>query len=186
MRRVVGILLSCLLLAGCSQNIDEIERGIALRGRLLKAASCSFEVKITADYGDNLYEFAMSCQGDNQGNLRFAVTEPQSIGGITGEIRGEKGSLTFDDTVLPFELMADDQVTPVSAPWIVYKTLLGGYITSGCTEEEGLRLTIDDRYEEEALTLDIWLDPDDLPKRAEILYKGRRILTVSIQNFVIV
>ena len=50
-------------------------------------------------------------------------------------------------------------------------------------EGDLLRLTIDDSYEEDALTLDIWLNGQDIPIRAEILYDGRRILTLEIENF---
>ena len=44
-------------------------------------------------------------------------------------------------------------------------------------------MTIDDTYEEDALQLDIWLGADDLPVQAEVLYDGRRILTVHVSNF---
>jgi hypothetical protein len=50
-------------------------------------------------------------------------------------------------------------------------------------EDDLLRLTIDDSYREDALTVDIWLDAQDTPVRAEILYDGRRILTLTIKNF---
>jgi hypothetical protein len=47
-----------------------------------------------------------------------------------------------------------------------------------------IRVAIDDSYGEDALHLDIWLDENDLPKRGEILWKGRRILSLDIENFV--
>jgi hypothetical protein len=74
----------------------------------------------------------------------------------------------------------------VSAPWIFYTTLRGGYLTAAGMEDNLLRLTIDDSYEEDALTVDIWLDEADNPIRAEILFDGRRILTLNIENFTIV
>ena len=46
-----------------------------------------------------------------------------------------------------------------------------------------LHLTIDDSYEEDALQLDIWLDGQNLPVQSDILYDGRRILTVQVSNF---
>ena len=46
-----------------------------------------------------------------------------------------------------------------------------------------VRVTIHDSYEEDALMLDIWLDGNNLPARAEILWDGRRILTVEVENF---
>lgn len=185
MKRVVMLVLLLIFLTGCSGSSKEIERGMALRSRLLQASSCSFDAEITADYGDKLHSFSMSCQGNEQGDVSFTVTVPQSISGITGIIGGEGGKLTFDDTALHFDLMADDQVTPVSAPWIFLKTLRSGYLTSAGMEDEQLRLSIDDSYEDDALHLDIWLDPEDIPVRAEIVYDGRRILSLTVKNFVI-
>ena len=176
-------LLLLLLFTGCSGASKEIERGMALRLKLLKASSCAFDTGITADYGDALYSFSMSCEADTQGNVAFVVIAPQTIAGITGEISGKGGELTFDDTALQFSLMADDQVTPVSAPWILMRTLRGGCLTSAGMEGELLRLSIDDSYDDDALNLDIWLDGEDVPVRAEILYDGRRILSLTVTNF---
>ena len=182
MKKLSALLVLILLLGGCSGRQEELERAMTLRARLL-ASECSVDVKITADYGDKLYVFAMACQGDSRGNLTFTVTEPESIAGITGVISQDGGKLTFDDTALAFPLMADDQLTPVSAPWILLKTLRGGYLTSANMEEELLHLTIDDSYEEDSLQLDIWLDGQNLPVQSDILYDGRRILTVQVSNF---
>ena len=182
MKKLSVLLIVLLFLGGCSGKQEELERAMTLRAKIL-ASECSFDAKITADYGDKLYVFAMTCQGDSRGNLTFTVTEPESIAGITGIISQDGGRLTFDDTALTFPLMADDQLTPVSAPWIFLKTLRGGYLTSANMEEELLHLTIDDSYEEDALQLDIWLDGQNLPVQSDILYDGRRILTVQVSNF---
>ena len=182
MKKLSVLLIVLLFLSGCSGKQEELERAMTLRAKLL-ASECSFDAKITADYGDKLYVFAMTCQGDSRGNLAFTVTEPESIAGITGILSQDGGKLTFDDTALAFPLMADDQLTPVSAPWIFLKTLRGGYLASANMEEELLHLTIDDSYEEDALQLDIWLDGQNLPVQSDILYDGRRILTVQVSNF---
>ena len=185
MKRPCALLLCLLLLAGCSKVPKELERGMTLRSKLLAAQSCSFEAEITADYGDKLHTFVMRCKVDSDGDISFSVTEPETIAGITGTISDEGGQLTFADTALHFELLADEQLSPVSAPWILMKTLRSGYLTSACEEEGRIRLTIDDSYEEDALQLDIWLDGQDLPLRGEILYDGRRILSLSIKKFTI-
>jgi len=183
LKKLCSCLLAVLLLSGCSGKNEEMDRALALRSKLLGCTGCSFDVSITADYGDAIQIFAMTCQGDNQENLTFSVTEPESISGITGAFEGGKGKLTFDDTALEFPLLTDDQVTPISGPWIFLKTLLGGYLTSCGTEGDFLRLTIDDSYEDDALQLDIWLNGQDQPIRAEILYDGRRIVSMDIANF---
>ena len=171
-----------LLLTGCGTHDEELDRAMALRAKLL-TASVTFEAEITADYGDEVHTFSVYCEGDNQGNLGFRVTAPETIAGISGRCDAGEGKLTFQDTVLAFPLLAEDQLSPVSAPWIFYMTLRGGYLTAAGMEEDLLRVTIDDSYDDDALTVDIWLDANDTPIRAEILYDGRRILTLTIENF---
>lgn len=185
MKRIISVLCLLVMLTGCVSAGDSLDRAMALRAKLLSQA-ISFDAEITADYGDRLYTFSMACQVDAQGKLTFTVQEPISIAGITGSVEAAGGKLTFDGQALSFALMADDQVTPVSAPWLLIRTLRSGYLTS-CGEEGGkVRIAIDDSYEEDALHLDIWLDENDLPQRGEILWQGRRILSVSVTNFVFV
>lgn len=183
--KIIASLLLLLTLSGCGGKNAELERAMNLRALLLTSA-VSFDAEITADYGSEIHTFSVYCEGDSRGNLGFRVTAPETIADITGRIEAGKGKLTFQDTVLAFPLLAEDQLSPVSAPWIFYTTLRGGYLTAAGMEDNLLRLTIDDSYEEDALTVDIWLDEKDNPIRAEILYDGRRILTLTIENFIIV
>lgn len=185
MKKAVAVLLMLVLLTGCSGKNRELERGIALRTKILGSPLCSFDADIAADYGDKLHTFSMQCLVDNRGTIRFTVTAPESISGIQGSVDGEKGTLRFDDTALHFPLLADNQVTPVCAPWLLMKTLRGGYIVSAGREKELLRLSIDDSYEDDALHLDIWLDESDTPLRAEVLYRERKILSLDVKNFTI-
>lgn len=185
MKKAVGLALVVCLLMGCSGASEEIERGMSLRAQLLRATQITFDTHITADYGDELHQFSMNCQGDDLGNLTFTVTAPESIAGITGQVTREGGALTFDGVALEFAQMADGQVTPVSAPWLLLKTLRSGYLTAAGKEGELLRLTIDDSYEDDALQMDIWLDGENLPTRGEILYDGRRIVSLEVENFAI-
>lgn len=182
MKRISAIVIALIMLSGCTGKRDELDRVMAIRAKLLACESVTFDAAITADYGDSLHNFAMSCTGDNDGNLSFTVTEPETISGITGKFEAGEGKLTFDDTAFVFPLLADGQVTPVSGPWIFLKTLMGGYLTSCVQEDELLRVTIDDSYEDDALQLDIWLNVDT-PVRAEIFYDNRRIVTMDIAGF---
>ena len=182
MKRFGALILLVLFLTGCGGASREMNRGLALREKMLKEP-CAFETKITADYGDKLYTFALSCTGDDQGNLSFTVENPETISGITGRITGSGGELTFDDTSLSFPLMADGQVTPVSAPWLLLKTLRSGYLSSAGTDGEYLRLCMDDSYQDDALHLDIWVNEENVPVNAEILYGGRKILSLEVTSF---
>lgn len=177
---IVCVLL--LFLGGCSDAPEELEIGMELRSKLLQASECSFDAEVTADYGKQLHTFSMNCNADAKGNLRFTITDPQTISGISGSLSGEGGQLVFEDTALHFPLLAEQQLSPISAPWILMKTLRSGYLTSGSTENGCVRLSVDDSYEEDPLRLDILLDENRLPKQADILYQGRRILSVALTN----
>lgn len=185
MKRITCILLILLLLAGCSGQSDEMDRAMAMRARLLGHA-VSFDAVVTADYGDTVYTFTLACQADTQGNVTFSVTEPDSIAGISGQISATGGKLTFDDQALSFALLADEQLSPVSAPWVLIRSLRSGYLTSCGKEGENLRLSVDDSYADDALHLDVWLGENDFPIRGEILWKGRRLLSVGVKNFTFV
>ena len=185
MKKYVLLALCFFLFSGCSKTPKEMEIGMELRSKLLQAKTCSFDAEITADYGDRIHIFTMDCMADRNGNIIFTVTKPESISGIQGTLGGEGGKLTFDDTALQFDLLAEDQLSPVSAPWIFIRTLRSGYITSVCREDGKIRLSIDESFHEDPLHLDIWLNSDHIPDHADILFEGRRILSVNVRNFVI-
>lgn len=183
MKRLLSLaLILLLLLTGCASGGSELDEAMTIREKLLKAPGCSFDAAVTADYGDKLFSFRLRCQGDSRGDLTFTVEEPESIAGITGTVAGDGGKLTFDGTALSFPLMADGQVTPVTAPWLLLKTLRGGYLTSAGQEGETLRMSIDDSYQDDALHLDIWAE-GGTPVRGEVLYDGRKILSVDVADF---
>lgn len=184
MKRISWILICIILLTGCANESDQMERALILRSRV-QQAQVTFDVEMTADYGDKTYDFSMSCKGDMEGNLSFTVTAPESIAGISGTISGGTGKLTFDDQMLAFEILADGLISPVGGPWVMLKSLRSGYLTSCGAEGGGLRMSIDDSYEDKALHLDIWLGSEDIPQRCEIYWEGRRLLTMCVKNFVI-
>lgn len=182
MKKVICLALIVLCFTGCNQN-DSMDEALALRSRLI-GAGCTFQAQVTADYGDQIWNFMLECVMDSTGNLHFTVQSPKSISGIRGSISASGGKLEFDDTALAFPLLADGQLSPVSAPYILIKALIGGYITSAGQDGSYQRVTICDQYEEDALTVDVWLD-GGTPVQAEILWDNRRILTIQVGNFVI-
>ena len=183
MKRIIVCLLFAAVLCGCSTTEASFDRAMSLRTGLINAAGCKFEAEVTADYGDKVYTFVLSCQADQEGNIHFSVIEPEYISGIQGQISFEGGKLTFDDVALAFELQADGMLSPVSAPWVMIRALRGGYVRSCGIEEEYLRMTVDDSYEDDALKLDIWINEENAPVQADIYEGNRRILTICVRNF---
>ena len=180
--RVAAIICVLLLLTGCKGSGDSLDRAMALRNRALREDGCSFTATVTADYGEQIYVFKMACKTDREGDLTFTVAEPATIAGITGKISGTGGAITFDDKVLAFQTIADGLITPVTAPWLFMKTLRSGYLKDAAETEQGIEISIDDSYAEEALQLRI-RTVGDLPASAEIFWQSRRILTITVENF---
>ncbi len=175
-------MLTVLFLTGCAAAGESMDRAMALRSKLL-AQGVSFDTDITANYGDMSVNFTLFCKAEKDGTLTFEVKKPETLAGITGTVSPEGGKFTFDRQAIAFELLADGQVSPISAPWLLMNTLRSGYLTSCGTEGEHVRLAIDDSYQENALHLDIWLTAEDTPVRGEILWQGRRILSMEVRNF---
>lgn len=176
------MLIPTVLLSGCGLGDGEMEEALAFRGRILGADKVTFEAEISADYIDRLEEFELSCEADSTGVLTFRVTEPEEIAGIAGTVSGEEGTLTFEDTVLAFPLLAEDRLSPVSGPWVMIRALRSGYITAVVREGEKLHITVDDSYADDALTLEIWIEGDGVDA-CEIGWKGRRQMTMDIGDF---
>ena len=183
MKRLVAIVLCLLVLTGCGSRESRIDSAMDLRQKLLKAKGCEFDCVITADYSQVVYTFSVHCSFDENGSLSFRVMQPESISGITGVIDSQGGKLTFDDQALVFQLMADGYISPISAPWVLMKTLRSGYIHACGQEETGMRIILHDSYEENPLQIDVWTDDRNYPVRSEILWQGRRILSLDVSNF---
>ena len=179
----LSVLLVLSLLCGCTSVADDMQPVTDFRQKLLVASNCSFDAFITADYSNTIYQFKMHCQMDSDGKVRFTVTEPDTIAGISGSIRAAEGSLTFDETALAFPILANDRATPVSAPWIFLNSLRSGYLKTVGREGDGYRIGIDDSYEENALHLEILTDALFNPSLCEIYWDGQRILSLEIENF---
>lgn len=183
MKRIFAVVLSVLILSGCGKGNGELDQAIKMRNQMLQSNGCTFDTVITADYGENIYTFTMNCKTNAEGDLTFCVREPEIISGISGTISQQGGHLTFDDHALAFEMLADGQVTPVSAPWLMIRALRSGYLSSCGKDGENIRISIDDSYEDNALHLDIWVDSQDRPIVAEIFWQGRRVVSLEVKNF---
>ena len=183
MKRILSVCLLTLFLLGCDKPDKSMTEVLNFRERILHAGNCTFQAEIAADYGSDIYRFSVDCTADREGNIIFMITNPESISGISGGISAAGGQLTFNGAVLGFPLLANGELSPVSAPWIFFNSVRSGYLISCASDADGIRLTVNDSYEEDALQLDIWMKDSCVPYYAEILWRGRRILTLEVDNF---
>ncbi|MBR2048068.1 MAG: hypothetical protein IJ960_05665 [Oscillospiraceae bacterium] len=185
MKKYLCLTALLLVLPGCALDQGELDQALAFRQTLTDAERICFDVGITADYGDRVERFTLRCDTDQEGAMSFTVLHPAEISGITGSVTGQQGSLTFEDTVLAFPLLAQDRLSPVSGPWVLVQALKEGYITSCAREGEFLRLTVNDSYDADPLTLEIWIRENTVTA-AEIGWRGMRQMTMEIDNFSLV
>lgn len=183
MRIIAVILLCSAFLIGCGNSENALNHALELRQQITGSEICSFDCLITADYSNKIYTFLLNCSFDRSGMMSFTVMEPESISGISGTVDAKSGKFTFDGQILMFPLLADGYISPVSTPWIVMKTLRGGYIHSADKTDEGVHIIYNDSFEQTPLQVDIWTDEEINPEYGEILWQGRKILSMQVSNF---
>ena len=183
MKLISGILLVAIVLSGCQPNDTQLQHILDMRKRIMEGKCYSYDAEITAEIGSAIYSFQTACTADSSGNLAFMVTAPDTIYGITGELSDNSASLTFDGNVLAFPMLAEGKLTPISAPWLLLKTLRSGYLSGYQTNEDGFILSMADSYEENPLQLQIHTDLQLNPTFAEIYWQQQRVITLSITNF---
>lgn len=154
-----------------------------LRNDLLQSGGCSFDTVITADYGDKTYAFSLHCKTDASGALTFSVMEPATIAGISGVVEETGGTLTFEERALAFPTLADGLITPVSAPWLLVHAMTGGYLKACEEKKDGTHIIIDDSYRQCTVQIELYCNSGNQPVRGEIIWEGRRIITMDVTNF---
>ena len=182
MKRLLSAVVVVVFLFGCRSNPDSFSDILSIRERLNSGATCKFRASVTLDYGDSLYSFAAECEADTENNMRLTVIEPASIAGVCGEISAQSGKIAYGDQILAFEQLAENQITPICVPWLLTKALRSGYINSSGTES----VQIDDSYKNCEFSVEVYLNEIGIPTAAELLWSGKRIASVIINDFLIV
>ena len=177
------LILVCILLTGCSKQNADIDDALLFRQRLANSSQCEFKIEVTADYGEEVYQFLLACSTDSDRNIKFEVIAPDSISGISGIISPTGGKITFDEDVLSFPLLTEGELSPISAPLILYNGLCSGYLNSCGSTKEGTQMIIDDVFADTPVQIIVWSDQDLIPQHCEILWDGRCIMSIVIENF---
>lgn len=172
-----------MLLCGCRAENSDLDAALALRKELSSGEGCIFLAEVIADYGDSVYTFELDCRSNQDGSLSFRVVSPDTISGISGKLSATGGQISFDDKVLAFPMLVEGEISPVSAPWLMLHSLLGGYIRGCGADGDGIKIIIDDSYAQEPLQVDLWVDSENLPQGCEIMWQGRRVMSIKIKSF---
>lgn len=181
-RKKLILVLSCVfLLTGCDKTQIPMQHALDFRTTLAEADGCSYTAAVTAGYDDRTYDFTLSCQYDAQ-VTNLEVLEPASIAGITASVSGDGAELAFDGALLDFGQMANGYVAPIAAPWLLCQCWAEEYIAYAGRDAELERVTYLRGYNDAELTVDTWFS-DGIPVHAEVIWDGKRCLTVELSEF---
>lgn len=179
----VLMILLCLLSACSSKETDGLQAPMDFRAALLQAGACTFQAQITADYGENVYEFKVDCACSADGTASITVLEPQSIAGITAKISENGDELFYDGMAVAFDLLASGNAAPVCTPSLVVDAWANAFIRAAGQEGEWLRVTYERGYDEEQLIVECWFDEKNIPICAEICYNDKTVLKMEVSDF---
>ena len=180
MKRILPLFLVFLL--GCSGPDPAMEAALDLRSRCLASPAVRFRAEVRADYITGFEEFTLDCETSPDGTVAFRVASPEEIADICGTVRRDEGTVEFDGAVLAYPLMAQGRLSPLSGPWVVMKAIRSGCIIAAGQEGELTRVTIDDSYADNALTVDVWLEEGQVIQ-AEVAWEGLRCLVMTFDDF---
>lgn len=162
---------------------NALQPAMNFRAELLNSGGAAFSAEVTADYGEEVYNFTLECQYATDGATKITVSAPDTLSGITAEIENETGKLTFGDTELSFGTLADGTVTPLSAPAVLGRCWQGAYIASGGKEKENYRVSYCDGFGDDQLLADTWFSQKGIPIYAELCYNETCVLMLQITDF---
>ena len=139
---------------------------------------------ITADYGESAASFTLDCVFSPETGASVTVTEPESIAGIQAQVKDTAASVSYDGMQLGLGSLANGNLAPLAAPYVLGQCWAGEYIDATGTEDGLLRTTYRMGYEEKELVVDTWFSQEPLtPVRAEISFEGRMVLRTDISAF---
>lgn len=183
MRRCTALLmiLVCLLFAGCQKKDKSMQEALDFRTKLLASEGCKFTAQVQADYGERVFSFTLACGFDGEDG-EITVLAPQTVAGIRAEIDGEDATLEFDGARLEYGKLANGHAAPLTVPWLLGSTWQEDYIALAGKDSGQTRVTYKKGYNEEELTVDTWFS-EGVPTYGEVSYGGRRVLSITIQDF---
>lgn len=193
MRRIFScVLMITLLLTSCGKRGDDSPENLAaqIRAEYLGLSGWSSHVAISADYGKQVFDFAVNASWKRDGDTVIHVTEPDLIAGVTARIRDGETVLEYDGAGFSLGMLDLSGLTPVSAIPALMDCIMTGYMArcSWQGEEETRELVIlcrdPNAAPQEGTEYTLIFDPiTHAPKRAEVSVGGVLRLTARFTDF---
>ncbi len=188
MRKSIAIcvLMISLLLTACGGKgiSTPMERALEMRGVYLAADGCTARMKVTADYGQRVYDYVVDARVAG-GETVLTVCEPAEIAGLTARLREGNSWLTYDGAMLETGPLAEDGLTPISAVAALLQAARSGFVDSCGTQGEELYVFCRNPDEGPGCGREIalWFGSDYRLLRGEVSVDGRQVIRCEFTEF---
>ena len=181
---LLALALSMALCACAKTNQpDAAQQALSFRQEML-AGDCSFQAEITADFGDTVSRFSLSCAHTQESGTTMTITAPETLAGLIAEAGGEEVKLVFEDTEASFGTLSGLGLSPMAAPELMCRAWQSGYVQDSGMEEELAHVTYLCGYGEDELRVDTWFQAG-VPVRAELFCDGRMAVQIDVTDFIL-
>lgn len=183
--KLLALMISLSLLAGCASGADREERFNERRAQLAEADELSFTARLSADLGDTVFDCTLECRRAGDGTT-MRVTEPEFAAGVTVRFDGSGASMDLSGTELYLGPVRDGVPTPARSVPVIIDALLTGHAVRLWTETGGggQELLCAQVYAGENRSVLLWLDAEELvPVQAQVVCAGRAVISCEISDF---
>jgi len=170
--------------AGRGQSAGALVQEI--REDLENAQRIILDARVTADYGDRVYNFTIRYTGDADFG-EIAILAPEQIAGVTAEVTIDGMAIVFDGVRLETGPLTSSGLSPAMALPLLISEWHGGRVTFAGFERYGALNTISiETAVDDSVTQRTWFDRRTLlPIRSEISDDGVMVILCLFDNVVI-
>ena len=171
------------ILCACNgqENTDPAQQALAFRQNVMQNI-CSFEAEISADFGDTVCLFTLSCIHTPGNGTQMTITAPETLAGLTATASEEGAKLVFDGAEAAFGTLEGLGLSPMTAPELLAEAWEAGYIQYTGLEDGLLHVTYLCGYDEDEYRADTWFQ-NGAPVRAELSCDGYMAVQIDVTDF---
>ncbi len=188
-RKLLPLMMSLCLLAGCAgggTGSQGEELASQIRSEFSAMTACQGQARLTADYGQRVFECLLDVRYDSVSGCDLTLLEPELAAGVRAHLDPQGSVLAYDDFSLETGPVTDDGLSPVGALPALYRQVTQGYLASWTLEDGVLSLSYRDPDAQPGQGLEAQARFDAqtrAPLSGELYWDGVRVVAVRMEAF---